>query len=386
MPDSPLRPYLVPVFVPGRGVVEGPAIRLEVGRTLLGREEGEGVLGFPTDSRVSRHHAGLTLEEESWRLSIEDLASKNGTFVNGRPVEMQHLIDGDLLRIGESFFVVRWRARAEEPASDLGGRAPAMSVIRQALSRLSPHTARVLIEGPKGATFDPLVGAVHRRINPEGGVIHLEAEGLESEVLRRALAETSTVVLSCVEALGAAAVGALVEGPRSAPVVVTTEADTEEAVIRGHPLGAVVRLFEANRLRAPRLAERREDLLGLLVASLGDDLPLPTPELVETLLIYDWPGDMKELAALAADLRVRGAGLDALVTELVSPRLRGKFQRSDTEVDPFTEMDVRRPVPSRQDLEGLLAIHSGSVDAIAEALGRSRMEVMTWLQKHALED
>ena len=93
---------------------------------------------------------------------------------------------------------------------------------------------------------------------------------------------------------------------------------------------------------------------------------------------------MRELVELATELRVRGSGLDALVTELVSPRMRGQLESAPH--DPLTEIDVRRPTPSRQDLEGLMMIHGGEVDAIAEAMGRSRLEVMGWIQKHELDE
>jgi hypothetical protein len=95
---------------------------------------------------------------------------------------------------------------------------------------------------------------------------------------------------------------------------------------------------------------------------------------------------MMELVEIATELRVLGSGLDALVTELVSPRLRGNRHVGRVSEDPHTEVDIRRPVPSRPDLEGLLAIHDDDVDAVAEALGRSRMQVMAWVRQHGLDE
>ena len=378
------RPHLVPVFTPGRGVLEGPAIRLEEGRTLLGREEGTGVLAFPSDNRVSRHHAGLTVDATPWRVSLEDLGSKNGTFVNGRPTDHAHLVDGDLVRVGESFFILRFTSRAEEPASDVKGRAPAMIGVRRAMDRLSPHSPRVLLEGCEGAIFDDLRVAAHRRVNPEGGTVALDAAGLSPERLTAALNGTSTVLLSTLESLSAPAAEALVGTTGMAPVVATTTHDVEAGLQSNGLDSTAFGPFLEHRVRVPRLAERREDLLGLLFSALGSDLPPPTADLVETLLIYSWQGDMLELVELATELRVRGSGLDALVTELVSPRMRGHVVSAPD--DPMTQVDVRRPVPSRQDLEGLLVIHGGDVDAIAEAMGRSRLEVLGWMQKHGLDE
>ena len=126
-------------------------------------------------------------------------------------------------------------------------------------------------------------------------------------------------------------------------------------------------------------------MLGLLKAALGDDSPPLTIDLIETLLIYQWPGDLQELIEVASELRIRGAGLDALVTELVSPRLQGQRFGALEEEGSKTEIDLRRPVPSQPDLEGLLAIHSGNVDSVAAVLGRSRLQVVAWMQHYSLE-
>jgi ABC transport system ATP-binding/permease protein len=47
---------------------------------------------------VSRLHCRLTAGSE--KLEVEDLASTNGTFVNGKRVERAQVAGGDLLRIG----------------------------------------------------------------------------------------------------------------------------------------------------------------------------------------------------------------------------------------------------------------------------------------------
>jgi DNA-binding NtrC family response regulator len=123
-----------------------------------------------------------------------------------------------------------------------------------------------------------------------------------------------------------------------------------------------------------------------MVAALGDGAPPLSTDLIETLLIYPWGGDMMELIEIATELRVLGSGLDALVTELVSPRLRGDQIAEARGDDPLTELEIRRPVPSRPDLEGLLAIYNDDVEAVAEVLGRSHMQVMAWVRQHGLDE
>jgi FHA domain len=68
--------------------------------------EGEHVVGRSPDAAVwidaagvSRHHARVTVAGET--ITVEDLGSKNGTFVRGTRITTQHpLADGDQIRFG----------------------------------------------------------------------------------------------------------------------------------------------------------------------------------------------------------------------------------------------------------------------------------------------
>ena len=50
------------------------------------------------DKRVSGPHCQLSVEED--RVVLEDLHSANGTFINGKQIERQMLIHGDLIQLG----------------------------------------------------------------------------------------------------------------------------------------------------------------------------------------------------------------------------------------------------------------------------------------------
>jgi pSer/pThr/pTyr-binding forkhead associated (FHA) protein len=54
---------------------------------------------------VSRVHCRLTTDAEGC-LTVEDLESTNGTFVNGRRVRQAALVPGDRLRLGRVELVV----------------------------------------------------------------------------------------------------------------------------------------------------------------------------------------------------------------------------------------------------------------------------------------
>ena len=51
------------------------------------------------DRSVSRHHARL-LREDDGGYRLEDVGSRNGTFVNRRRVESRRLDDGDEIQLG----------------------------------------------------------------------------------------------------------------------------------------------------------------------------------------------------------------------------------------------------------------------------------------------
>ena len=56
------------------------------------------------DERASRVHCGLRLWDGEYYL--RDLKSKNGTFLNDRPVDVSKIRGGDIIRIGTSMLMV----------------------------------------------------------------------------------------------------------------------------------------------------------------------------------------------------------------------------------------------------------------------------------------
>lgn len=79
-------------------------ITLVQGHNLLGRDAA--AVAWIDVHSVSRRHAAVTIAGET--ATIEDLGSKNGTFVRGRRVTGRvPLRDGDLVRLGTAELVVR---------------------------------------------------------------------------------------------------------------------------------------------------------------------------------------------------------------------------------------------------------------------------------------
>jgi len=79
-------------------------VTLREGSNILGRDQ-DAVLWIDVYS-VSRHHARITVIGED--ATLEDLSSKNGTFLDGRPVQGATAVkDGDVIRIGTVTMTLR---------------------------------------------------------------------------------------------------------------------------------------------------------------------------------------------------------------------------------------------------------------------------------------
>jgi two-component system cell cycle response regulator len=76
----------------------GEMYRLGEGETFLGR--GQNATVKLMDDGISRRHARIF--QQGGEVVIEDLKSSNGTIVNGAPVSMQLLKDGDKIRLGST--------------------------------------------------------------------------------------------------------------------------------------------------------------------------------------------------------------------------------------------------------------------------------------------
>lgn len=85
---------------------------LRLGVNVLGRE---GDLDVPFDAaEVSRRHAAITVDDD--RAVLEDLGSKNGTFLGRRRIEGEIVLqDGDEILIGSVVLVFRTRRGMRSP-------------------------------------------------------------------------------------------------------------------------------------------------------------------------------------------------------------------------------------------------------------------------------
>ncbi len=95
------------------GPLEGRTFLLVEDELSIGREPSNQISLL--DSLVSRRHC--VIRRNGQEFMIQDLASRNSTFVNNVPVKERMLADGDQIRIGKSILV--FQGLPQEPAGDI---------------------------------------------------------------------------------------------------------------------------------------------------------------------------------------------------------------------------------------------------------------------------
>jgi pSer/pThr/pTyr-binding forkhead associated (FHA) protein len=96
----------VDVVVVATGGVTGTRLELADSVTTFGRSDDSGIV--LDDVSVSRHH-GVFTRTASGRVTVRDLNSLNGTYVNGARVDETVLRNGDEIQIGK-FKLIFWGA------------------------------------------------------------------------------------------------------------------------------------------------------------------------------------------------------------------------------------------------------------------------------------
>jgi two-component system, NtrC family, sensor kinase len=106
-------PHHVPSLFVFRGNNQGMRFELEADLLTIGRDAANAVQLH--DTEVSRRHAEVRRTGNSF--SITDLSSSNGTFVNGQPITVQELANGDEVQLGGTLML--YTCLADESTGDL---------------------------------------------------------------------------------------------------------------------------------------------------------------------------------------------------------------------------------------------------------------------------
>ena len=84
------------------GGFEGMTYELDADEVVIGRNPTTDITLL--DEGISREHALVHFDEDAPGYVIEDLASTNGTKVNGKRIRSAPLAEGDEIQIGQTLF------------------------------------------------------------------------------------------------------------------------------------------------------------------------------------------------------------------------------------------------------------------------------------------
>ncbi len=175
--------------MPSLLTVAGDRIELERNRSyILGRSAKCDVL--VQDIASSREHARLTLGGERGVVLIEDLKSRNGTFVNGKRIEGHvHLQGGSRIRIGATVYLLSLVDKPEDGEDEIDSRTVAFENLAYG-KNMDAQILRVLEKkGRAGTDFAGQLGSfslleVLQLVITTGrsGTLHIALENGHAEI------------------------------------------------------------------------------------------------------------------------------------------------------------------------------------------------------------
>lgn len=148
-PDAP--PFLVVLAGPNRGA----SVRIGAASTVIGR--GDRADLRIEDDGLSRAHAKVVAASDGI-VTIMDLDSTNGTYLNGDRIELALLRDGDELQLGPDV-VLRFTYNPAAAVADAGAAAPRIELTAREL-----EVARLVAQGLTNSAIAQRLGIKERTV------------------------------------------------------------------------------------------------------------------------------------------------------------------------------------------------------------------------------
>jgi transcriptional regulator of acetoin/glycerol metabolism len=429
MPDPPATPQpgVVVVVAAGRPA----ALAFEVG--AAGIEFGRGVPtgALEDDDRVSRLHVRVTRRSTGvWK--VDDLASRNGTFVSGRRLESSDVFSSPVLvRIGRSLLWavddVRPFLDPSGPADGADGAAPVIGgALRRAFGEIalaSQAGDTIFIRGESGAGKELAARAFHEARHGAASSAPFVAvncaaipEGLAERLLFGArkgaysgatadadgyvqAADGGTLFLDEVAELDALVQAKLLRvlenrevlplGAARPKKVTLTVCVASHKALRDEVAAGRFRedlYYRVGRpeVRVPPLRDRIDEIPRFIEREIRrvDPRLSASVAFVEACALRAWPGNVRELigeARSAAHRALQTGGL-VLETEHLSRDAGAHLSSQPPEGDRIAKGPARSWTDEA--VRKALAEHDGNVRGTARALGMHRNQLRRWLAKH----
>lgn len=384
---------------------------------LIGRDEGCAAQLSGQD--VSRRHAAIRTQGP--HSVLVDLGSRNGTWVNGRPIKSVVLAAHDVVRVGG------WVGVVTLGTVPVGAFAPnlyggqALGAALEPAERAAQSDLPLIIEGETGTGKEAVSRAIHAWSGRSGPFVAVNCAALpealaEGELFgyrRGAFTGAEQANLGHFRAAqhGTLLLDEVCELPLALQAKLLRVLEQREVQPLGEPRptkldvrvlaaaqGSLAHEVEAGRFRAdlfarldgltvklPPLRERRGEVpylfTRLLVEGSGGRPPQVDARVVERLCLYDWPFNVRELTLLVkrllvlygAEPRIKLKHLPERLLAGMEPEERGQEEPVRASADP----------PDFSELLAALRACQGNVARAAQRIGISRQRAYRMMQGRA---
>ncbi len=402
--------------------------RVPVGDGLLvGRQPGDGAVLKIEDPRMSRAHARLVVDGDRG-VVIEDLGSRNGTFVDGKRRERELLGAASLVRVGDTLFELRRDDEALDAEMLEDERLVAVSSgfreVLAAVHRVAPSKLPVLLAGETGTGKELVARRIHELSGRTGPMVAVNCAALPAGLVEATLfghrkgaftgATTDTLgffgearggslfldelgelpleqqakLLRVLENEEMTPVGSSRVTKTDVRVLAATNVDLEQAIARGRLRNDLFARLAGAVITLPPLRERRQDLPALarsLLAELapGRKLVLGVSAL-ERLLLHSWPRNVRELKAVLQRVVLHTSNDGDIAVPHIERELGSRASSSDSDVMSTVGAGNVKERPAEEELVAVLRRFGGNVSKVAEHYGKDAKQIYRWLRRYGL--
>jgi transcriptional regulator with GAF, ATPase, and Fis domain len=389
------------------------------------------------DDRVSRNHAKIVWDRVSSSYLITDLASTNGTYVNGAAISTVTLRNGDVIRIGSGLFVFQdydvmkhnltlatTTAKSSASVLILGETGVGKEVMARRIhewsGRSGPFVAVNCAALPKDLAAAELFGHVRGAFSSAHasrvGIIASADRGtlLLDEVGELPL-ELQALLLRVLEERTVRPVGGDSERAVDLRLISATNAPLEAWAREGRFRSDLLARLQQVTLRIAPLRERKIETLKLAAdfsTKLGRSWQLSV-HAAEQLLLHAWPQNVRELRNFVTRVLVVSKPNTPLSASLLSKQLgptdpHGNTARNFVETNstssatsvtvapPATDLpkasgpvmnakERKHHLTDKARLEAKLREVGGNVALLARDLQTSRAHVYRWLRRLGID-
>jgi transcriptional regulator with PAS, ATPase and Fis domain len=417
---------------------------LDEDEIVIGREAVDIVLDV---NAVSRRHAAITHSNEAY--AIRDLGSRNGTLVDGRPVEACLLEHGSEIRVGDAIlkFVdedaeeyARFRIDGEtlEPGRRcrrqttlVGGFQ--MDRIAAEIERIAPAELTVMLLGESGTGKEVVARELHDASQRSGRFCAINCAAIPAQLIESELfgykrgafsgadrdkpglirtanegtllldeigdmpLEAQAKLLRVLQSKEVFPLGATTPERVDVRIVCATHRDLSRLQQSGAFREDLFARLNEYQVRLPPLRERKEDIFMLSRAFLerqGRPELVPSFKFMTGLLHYDWPYNVRELEAAIKRCVALSDGMvlgEAQLPDSVRDAMADYGKRGGTGGRPSAPpgsgitTPSRSSIPSDIELRALLEQHRGNIAAVGRELGKARMQIHRWMKRYGIE-